>query len=328
MKMNIKSIFLCCLLAGSATAEIVTMNFSAEITNIDYHRGMSDSGILIAAVLTGSYTYDTETPDSNPLSTVGDYWHYAPPYGISISVGDYNFRTDPCNLNFLIEICNNHSVGHDAFVMRSYAGMIVQHDFYMNSRGGFDWQLDDDSGTAVDNTDLTRTPIDPNDWPDTWHHLTLNCSNFNLRAHVTEVNLAPLKLVYPNGGEEIQADRRLPVETISWISDPCEGSDIDNVKIELSLDGGSNWQEITTVPNTGNASWFLPDECSSQCLVRISDPDSDVRDQSDAPFSLYYEGMFKGDVNGDCYIDFRDFALIAGVWLECYKWDDPSCIDN
>jgi hypothetical protein len=31
------------------------------------------------------------------------------------------------------------------------------------------------------------------------------------------------------------------------------------------------------------------------------------------------------DLNGDCYVDFLDFAILAGDWLNCGNPFDASC---
>ncbi|MEN6386253.1 MAG: cellulase family glycosylhydrolase [Phycisphaerales bacterium] len=32
-----------------------------------------------------------------------------------------------------------------------------------------------------------------------------------------------------------------------------------------------------------------------------------------------------GDINSDCYVDFSDFAIIAGSWMDCTEPTDPAC---
>jgi len=65
----------------------------------NYLNGMVNVGDLI----TGTYTYDTNTPDSNPSSHVGDHEHFAYPCGFSLSVGGLDFTTDPADTYFFVE---------------------------------------------------------------------------------------------------------------------------------------------------------------------------------------------------------------------------------
>ncbi|MDD5458051.1 MAG: hypothetical protein PHF37_01460 [Phycisphaerae bacterium] len=38
-------------------------------------------------------------------------------------------------------------------------------------------------------------------------------------------------------------------------------------------------------------------------------------------------GWYEGDLNGDCYVNFKDFANIANQWMDCTAPTDPVCID-
>ena len=63
-----------------------------------------------------------------------------------------------------------------------------------------------------------------------------------------------------------------------------EFSGLTNVKIELSLDDGSTWQDIVTSTSaaTGTYNWDIPDTNSTQCIIRISNTaDTDIFDLSD-----------------------------------------------
>jgi chitodextrinase len=90
-----------------------------------------------------------------------------------------------------------------------------------------------------------------------------------------------LQITSPNGGEIWEADS---TKKITWKSTGA----IENVKIELSTDGGSSWGVIVgSAPNTGTYSWKVPKVSSSNCSIRISDvADSKIMDQSNASFSI------------------------------------------
>jgi len=40
----------------------------------------------------------------------------------------------------------------------------------------------------------------------------------------------------------------------------------------------------------------------------------------------YGTGNLVGDISGDCYVKFDDFALFAATWLDCDEPSDPNCI--
>ncbi len=140
----------------------------------------------------------------------------------------------------------------------------------------------------------------------------------------------------PNGGESLVATSTY---AITWKT--LEGAEIDSVKIDYSPDNGQTWQEIDTCPNTGSYQWDLPPADSNQCLVRISDPANPAAgDTSDATFTIFQcQQELPTDFNGDCYVDFLDFvilaadpdadlldfAALAADWLTCANPYDPAC---
>jgi hypothetical protein len=85
----------------------------------------------------------------------------------------------------------------------------------------------------------------------------------------------------PNGGEVWCVGSN---HNITW---NC--SCVDNVKIEYSTDGGSNWIPIiaSTPCGVGTYSWNIPNTPSSTCKVRICDAsDSDPCDTSNNNFAI------------------------------------------
>ncbi|MEJ2567323.1 MAG: leucine-rich repeat domain-containing protein [candidate division WOR-3 bacterium] len=99
---------------------------------------------------------------------------------------------------------------------------------------------------------------------------------------VTVNPLSPgLTVTSPNGGEDWKVDSTYD---ITWTSSPTSS----NVKIEYSIDNGSNWLEIiTAIPADAlTYSWIIPDTPSDSCLVRITDTTGSPSDTSDAIFSI------------------------------------------
>jgi len=92
-----------------------------------------------------------------------------------------------------------------------------------------------------------------------------------------------LRLVSPNGGELFLVDS---VTTITWSS-----SAVSNVKLEYSINNGTNWTQIvaSTPAAAQSYNWTIPNFPSTEVLVRISDsdnPSDNISDQSDAVFSI------------------------------------------
>ena len=93
---------------------------------------------------------------------------------------------------------------------------------------------------------------------------------------VSEINV-----IYPNGGEIwIQG----LTEEIIWSS-----QNISDVKIELSIDNGINWNTIiSSTPSDGSFLWDVNSPLNSnECLIKISDvTDSSIYDFSDSIFTI------------------------------------------
>ena len=134
----------------------------------------------------------------------------------------------------------------------------------------------------------------------------------------------------PNGGENLAAAGSY---TITWKTQ--QGADLDTVTIEYSTDNGQNWQTVESVEDTGSPqdglaryTWNpLPVTDSNQCLIRIGDPlDVAISDTSDETFTIFQcRKQLRADLNGDCYVNFLDIAILAGDWLECGNPFDASC---
>ncbi|MHC4328448.1 MAG: metallophosphoesterase family protein [Planctomycetota bacterium] len=132
-----------------------------------------------------------------------------------------------------------------------------------------------------------------------------------------------LIVLSPNGNESLAA---ASPHTIRWktLNDP----DVNDVTIDYSSDNGQSWRQVARWPNTGFYEWnSVPTMDSTQCLVRIADVrDASVSDISDETFTIFEcQKQLAADLNGDCYVDFLDFAIFAGEWLKCGNPFDASC---
>lgn len=179
----------------AARAAIITIGLTAEITYVDDRGDLFNGQINVGDTITGSYTYDSDTPDSNPSSTVGDYWHHSSPHGITLSAGGYVFETDPGSFAFLIEVGNDY---YDVYNLRSYSNLPVYGEVSVDH---IHWQLNDNSGTALSSDALPTTAPVLEDWPDTWVGLEISghtpgpgpggVYNFYIQSTVTSVELVP-----------------------------------------------------------------------------------------------------------------------------------------
>ena len=103
------AILICTIPAQSEYITIGITGIVDSVEDLGEGDGYLDGLIHIGDSITGYYTYDTDTLDSNPSSPgVGDYWHYSAPAGIFLTIGPFEFQTDPGNVNFLIEMSNDY----------------------------------------------------------------------------------------------------------------------------------------------------------------------------------------------------------------------------
>ncbi len=184
--------------APNVLAESITIEITADVAYVDDWSNILGGQVQVGDVITGSYTYETTTPDSNTLPTVGDYRHVVAPFGIHLNVGPWVFETDPNNVNFLVEIVNDHS-GQDNYLLRSYnniaipaiaSGALVDH---------ISWQLDDSAATALNSIALPTTPPALADWESIFGLSIEGCipdfmgfcdfDRFFIRAHVASATL-------------------------------------------------------------------------------------------------------------------------------------------
>ncbi len=102
------------------------------------------------------------------------------------------------------------------------------------------------------------------------------------------------RITAPNGNENWYAGT---TRTISWIDN--QGI-IPQIKIELSIDGGTTWSIIhSNTNNNGSYRWTIPNSPSDFCRIKISDAaDGDPVDISDASFKILSPKLTINSPNG------------------------------
>ena len=100
-------IFVLSFFVSPAEAKLVPIAITAEVTSVWENFGSLEGRINVGDLITGVYVYDSSTLDSDPSENRGRYDHYAPPAGITLTVGGFVFMTDPDNVEFIIHIAND-----------------------------------------------------------------------------------------------------------------------------------------------------------------------------------------------------------------------------
>ncbi|MHC4333594.1 MAG: PEP-CTERM sorting domain-containing protein [Planctomycetota bacterium] len=139
-----------------ADATLITIAIEAEVDYVEDLGSYLEGRINPGDIITGTYTYDSTTPDTNPSAYVGDYEHRAAPAGISLTVGGFNFASDPTNVYFLLSVCNaGGPYQQDNYLLLSYNNLPLSNGSVVDH---ISWQLDDPTASALSSDGL---PIGP-----------------------------------------------------------------------------------------------------------------------------------------------------------------------
>jgi len=172
-------------LSGSpVAAQDVTVSFKGTVTST-LNSPFPD--IAEGTPFTGSYTFNAATPDSNPMNEVGDFTHTMTPYGVTVTIGTHVFRTDPANVNFVLELVNDY-YSMDNYVFHSYTNL----DTDGAQIDTINWQLDDQTSTLLTSTALSAAPPDIARWQQSVGLDIKGSSNwiwFVLRGMISDVRL-------------------------------------------------------------------------------------------------------------------------------------------
>ena len=152
--------------SAPAEATLVTIGIEGVVDLVGDPYGYLGGAIRVGDTISGWYRYDSDTPDQDWLwgsasEMVGRYHHFAPPYGISLTVGDFVFQTDPSNTDFLLSIVNNNQSGEDIYSLNSYNSVPLADGTFV---GGICWELRDYTGTLFSSDTLPASAPLVDDW--------------------------------------------------------------------------------------------------------------------------------------------------------------------
>jgi hypothetical protein len=205
-----------------AQAETISIDIQARITGLyDSNDSLPDS-IAIGDIITGTYTYDSETPNTSHLPTIYTKYEYYGPssYGITLDVKGFIFRTDPSDAYYAITKINDADSSFIDPAFALYDGYTVSSDknifaFSPNLDGllppgvpvedlgepttEIGWRLYQFSAapTAFSDTELSGPPdVSGVDWYS--NQLEIYAFHlgreFNIRSEVISANLSPAKV--------------------------------------------------------------------------------------------------------------------------------------
>jgi hypothetical protein len=168
-----------------AKATVIRIEIEGVVDSIMDDGNYLEGEIKVGDSIGGFYVYESTTPDTNPSIYVGDYQHNVPPYGISLSVGGFEFKTNPANMDFNVEIINESTSGglHDAYGVLSGSNLALSNGTIVDH---ISWWLGDSSATALSSIDLPTTAPVLSAWQSrNWLRLDGQRGLYIVDGHVT-----------------------------------------------------------------------------------------------------------------------------------------------
>jgi hypothetical protein len=154
-----------CAVCMPVRAQLITISITGQVSSVIDEGGL-DGKIHIGDSVTGTYTYNSAVPDLDPCSIWGRYENTSPPAGIWLECGGFDFRTDPCNVRFVIGVENGTpgvNLWADDYHIESYNNLPLSNGRLLNI---ISWKLIDLTKTALSSDACPTTAPDFSKWGD------------------------------------------------------------------------------------------------------------------------------------------------------------------
>jgi hypothetical protein len=177
------------LLPVVSYGQLVTIQIEAKVNYLNDYYNLLQGNVALGSTITGTYTYDTSTPDTNYEVNIGSYVYNSVPYGMKFSVNNLTFVTNPQNINFGIGITNDS---------QDFYGIVSRNNVLL-----YDWikvtnislQFWDYSGMALSSTALLTTAPIISDWDNAILYINgenMQCDKtFGIMANIISAVLVP-----------------------------------------------------------------------------------------------------------------------------------------
>ncbi len=153
--------------APPGVPKLIIIGITGEVTSVTDWDGFLGGAVQEGDIITGTYTYDTSTPDSLGEPAEGQYLYQSPPFGISMKIGRLEFKTDPDNVAFVIAITDDFTRADsgppmDCMYIYSHNNLLAP----IGTPRGYHIQLflKSDDGTAISGDALPSTAPVLSDW--------------------------------------------------------------------------------------------------------------------------------------------------------------------
>ena len=152
------------IIPSLSLAEHITVNFLAVITEVNSAicQCIPYPSEMIGDTLQGSYTYDVDSPDSDPSPFYGRYEQTESPSGIEVHHKSYSWGSDPTNVTLFVYV--QDSTTADAFEIRGYNNLpdpFMQDNTYLIYMSLWEY-----SGNAISSDTMPSYPPQLDEWTD------------------------------------------------------------------------------------------------------------------------------------------------------------------
>jgi hypothetical protein len=150
-----------------------------------------------------------------------------------------------------------------------------------------------------------------------------------------------LTLLAPKTGEYIPSGSTY---TVKWTDSPGNGACAGSYILSYSTDLGVTWLpvDINSIDTACSYDWPIPLTGDDECALLIQDVNNPETYDIVEQIHIYdCNETIPGDLNADCYVDFRDYAILvssshvesdfglilqlAEQWCDCGNPYDPTC---
>jgi len=171
----------------AAGATMITIEIEAVVDSVSDEGNYLEGKIEVGDIITGSYSYNssvTRLPGHR-------YEFYSAPSGVVLSVGGFDFKTDPSNVYFEMGIGNDLSWG-DTYFFISFNNLPLSNDTLVD---GILWSLKDPTGTALSSDALPTTAPILDQWGDNRLRLHGERGRYIVDAHVSSAIPEPATII-------------------------------------------------------------------------------------------------------------------------------------
>lgn len=240
------------LWSGNVHAELITVNISATVDYVDDIGNGLNGQMKAGDTISGTYTYESTTPDTDASITYGMYPHPSGIGGIDLTVNGLSLKTNPNRLNGDFDMNIVNETNYDFYHVMSFNNSPLTTGAQLNYMA---IDLYDPSGQAHSSDHLPKTAPNLNVYEYTDIHgdgTSADGMSFHFVAKINSLFISPTK-------------------GISQVISPTDGSYfIPDQKFDMAIILPGYGAQITTLSGLRNGEWignYLNTNCTYGPLI-------------------------------------------------------------